>query len=132
MNSADCLLGKMKRKRFTGPQGSLAGALRAIELLAGLLSWRRSTILGLEDPAVVNLVARQSDATGTSGTRPREEGSTTAWNVLCRRYLQPETGPRAVYMVQDTPTSCHWEQAFSPDGGKTWETSWVQDITQVR
>ena len=27
-----------------------------------------------------------------------------------------------------TPTSCHWEQAFSPDGGKTWETNWVQDL----
>ena len=26
-----------------------------------------------------------------------------------------------------TPTSCHWEQAFSPDAGKTWETNWVQD-----
>ena len=31
-----------------------------------------------------------------------------------------------------TPTSCHWEQAYSPDGGKTWETNWVQDITRVR
>lgn len=24
-----------------------------------------------------------------------------------------------------TPTSCHWEQAFSPDGGRTWETNWI-------
>jgi hypothetical protein len=31
-----------------------------------------------------------------------------------------------------TPTSCHWEQAYSPDGGKTWETNWVQDIIRVR
>jgi hypothetical protein len=31
-----------------------------------------------------------------------------------------------------TPTSCHWEQSASPDGGKTWETNWVQDITRVR
>jgi len=31
-----------------------------------------------------------------------------------------------------TPTSCHWEQAYSPDGGKTWETNWAQDITRVR
>src|ERR1700746_3520751 len=31
-----------------------------------------------------------------------------------------------------TPTSGHWEQADSPDGGKTWETNWVQDITRVR
>ena len=31
-----------------------------------------------------------------------------------------------------TPTSCHWEQAYSQDEGKTWETNWVQDITRVR
>lgn len=30
-----------------------------------------------------------------------------------------------------TPTSCHWEQAYSPDGGKTWETNWEQDITRI-
>jgi len=32
---------------------------------------------------------------------------------------------------QITPTSAHWEQAFSPDGGKTWETNWKMDITRV-
>jgi hypothetical protein len=31
-----------------------------------------------------------------------------------------------------TPRSGHWEQAYSPDGGKTWETNWVQDIVRVR
>jgi hypothetical protein len=31
-----------------------------------------------------------------------------------------------------TPTSCHWEQAFSPDGGKTWETNWLQDLVRVQ
>jgi hypothetical protein len=30
-----------------------------------------------------------------------------------------------------TPTSCHWEQAFSPDGGKTWETNWVQELKRA-
>ena len=30
------------------------------------------------------------------------------------------------------PTSCHWEQADSPDAGKTWETNWVQDIKRGR
>jgi len=24
-----------------------------------------------------------------------------------------------------TETSCKWEQAFSEDGGKTWETNWI-------
>lgn len=27
-----------------------------------------------------------------------------------------------------TPTSCHWEQAFSEDGGTTWETNWIMDL----
>jgi hypothetical protein len=31
-----------------------------------------------------------------------------------------------------TPTSCHWEQAESPDGGKTWETDWIQDLKRVQ
>lgn len=31
-----------------------------------------------------------------------------------------------------TPASCHWEQAYSPDGGKTWETNWVQDIRRAQ
>lgn len=31
-----------------------------------------------------------------------------------------------------TPTSCHWEQAFSPDAGKSWETNWVMDFKRER
>lgn len=27
-----------------------------------------------------------------------------------------------------TATSCHWEQAFSTDGGRTWETNWITDF----
>ena len=33
---------------------------------------------------------------------------------------------------QITPTSCHWEQAESIDGGKTWETDWIQDLKRVQ
>ena len=29
-----------------------------------------------------------------------------------------------------TPTSCQWEQAFSADGGKTWETNWIMELTR--
>jgi hypothetical protein len=28
-------------------------------------------------------------------------------------------------------TTCRWEQAFSTDGGKTWETNWVMDNTRL-
>ena len=31
-----------------------------------------------------------------------------------------------------TATSAQWEQAFSPDGGKTWETNWHMDFERVR
>ncbi len=30
-----------------------------------------------------------------------------------------------------TPNSCHWEQAFSADGGKNWETNWTMDFTRT-
>ncbi len=29
-----------------------------------------------------------------------------------------------------TETSCRWEQAFSADGGKTWETNWIMEFVR--
>lgn len=30
-----------------------------------------------------------------------------------------------------TANSCHWEQAFSTDGGKTWEINWINDFERI-
>lgn len=30
-----------------------------------------------------------------------------------------------------TANSCHFEQAFSDDGGRTWETNWIADDTRI-
>jgi hypothetical protein len=30
-----------------------------------------------------------------------------------------------------TPTSCRWHQAFSRDGGQTWEDNWFMDWTRL-
>jgi hypothetical protein len=32
---------------------------------------------------------------------------------------------------QITDRSAHWEQAFSPDGGATWETNWMMDFERA-
>lgn len=31
-----------------------------------------------------------------------------------------------------SPDSCHWEQAFSEDGGKSWETNFIWDLTRQK
>jgi hypothetical protein len=37
------------------------------------------------------------------------------------------------FVISDiTPTSCRFEQAFSADGGKTWEVNWVATDTRVK
>lgn len=33
---------------------------------------------------------------------------------------------------QITPNTAHWEQAYSGDGGRTWETNWIQDVRRVK
>jgi hypothetical protein len=30
-----------------------------------------------------------------------------------------------------TPTSARWEQAYSPDAGKTWETNWQMEFERA-
>jgi hypothetical protein len=30
-----------------------------------------------------------------------------------------------------TPTTCRWEQAFSDDGGKTWEVNWIMEFRRT-
>ncbi|GGA41012.1 hypothetical protein [Dyella nitratireducens] len=33
---------------------------------------------------------------------------------------------------QITPNTAHWEQAYSGDDGRTWETNWIQDVRRVK
>ena len=51
-------------------------------------------------------------------------------------YDQEEFEGRSIivrYVWSDvTPTSAHFEQSFSADGGKTWEANWISTITRVK
>jgi hypothetical protein len=40
---------------------------------------------------------------------------------------------RVRFVISDVkPDSAHFEQAFSADGGKTWETNWIADDVRVK
>lgn len=51
-------------------------------------------------------------------------------------YDQEAFNGRAIFVrfvISDiTADSCHFEQAFSDDGGKTWEVNWVATDTRIR
>ena len=51
-------------------------------------------------------------------------------------YDQEPLDGRAIlvrFVISDiTPNSCHFEQAFSDDGGKTWEVNWIATDTRVK
>jgi hypothetical protein len=37
------------------------------------------------------------------------------------------------FIISDiTPDSCHFEQSFSDDGGKTWESNWIATDTRTK
>ena len=52
------------------------------------------------------------------------------------RILQPRASTRARRSTRASsgpaspPPACRWEQALSPDGGKTWETNWIMEMTR--
>ena len=50
-------------------------------------------------------------------------------------FAQETLNGRAIlvrFVISDiTPTSCRFEQAFSDDGGKTWEINWIATDTRV-
>ena len=33
--------------------------------------------------------------------------------------------------THETPDTARWEQSFSADGGATWETNWIMDMTRA-
>jgi hypothetical protein len=51
-------------------------------------------------------------------------------------YDQETLNGRAIlvrFVISDiTPDSCRFEQAFSDDGGKTWEVNWIATDTRVK
>jgi len=100
------------------PDGPWRGAsLRSFDPATGQWSiwWLDSRMpLGPLDPPVRG---RFRDGTGTFLAEDTFEGEPIVVRFIWSRI---------------TPESCRWEQAFSADGGTTWETNWEMDFTRVR
>ena len=51
-------------------------------------------------------------------------------------FSQETLGSRAIFVrfviSEITTDSCHFEQAFSDDGGRTWEVNWIATDTRVK
>jgi hypothetical protein len=99
---------------FRFPDGSYGATLRLFEPAAQqwTLYWAASYIGMLLPP----VVGRFTDGEGRFYGTDHHEG------VPIRiRYVWSEI----------TPTSARWEQAFSADGERTWETNWIMEFTRV-
>ncbi|MEU4644827.1 hypothetical protein [Micromonospora sp. NPDC023814] len=100
---------------ITFPTRGFSGAtVRIFDPAAGTWSiyWMNSRRGVLELPPVVG---RFTDGVGTFFADDVDEGRP----IRCRFVWSGVTA-----------TSCRWEQAFSTDGGRTWETNWTMDFTR--
>src|ERR1039458_2082280 len=93
---------------------------------------------------------KQSQPAGTYVLRPRVVIQTPNWSQKHARrqpigefkngrgeFFDQETlngrGIFVRFVISDiTPDSCRFEQAFSEDGGKTWEVNWIATDTRVK
>jgi hypothetical protein len=99
------------------PAGRVVGfTLRLFDPQTRLWSiyWASTTQSGPHGPLVPQ-VGRFEDGRGEFYDR-----ETLAGRSIFVRYLWTTSGPGA----------CRWEQAFSPDGGRTWETNWIADFSR--
>jgi hypothetical protein len=95
--------------------GFIGMSFRLFDPATGLWSiyWADSRRPGRLDPPVVGSFA------GDSGVFEGED--TLRGQPICMRFT---------WSGVTTPTP-RWEQAFSGDGGETWETNWVMDFTRA-
>lgn len=127
-NEWETFSGTCKARLVLGGQGNVddnvlempGGTYRAVTLRSFDPNTKTWSIWWLDshrphelDPPVVGSFR---DGTGTFLTKDTFNG-----RPILVRYIWSEI----------TPDSAKWQQAFSDDGGKTWETNWVMEFQRV-
>jgi hypothetical protein len=98
------------------PSGRIRGlALRLYDPSARqwTIHWSSSATGRLDHP----MVGEFRDGRGEFGGRDEIEGRTIATRFI---------------WTSSSPNACRWEQAFSADGGATWETNWIMEFTRAQ
>jgi hypothetical protein len=133
----------------------LANSHEWIEFAGTSIVWKVMGGYGTMDDNVLELPAGTYRAAGLRAFDPKS-GQWSIWWLDSRMPLGPLDPPvrghfrdgvgtffsdelfngrpiRVRFTWSDiTPTTCHWEQAFSTDGGATWEPNWVMDFKRVQ
>jgi hypothetical protein len=107
-------LGNFDEVTFEMPAGRVVGVtLRIFDPQTRLWSiyWASST----HGVLVAPMVGRFENGRGEFYDRETFEGRS-----IFSRFIWTSSGADA----------CRWEQAFSADGGRTWETNWTADFTR--
>jgi hypothetical protein len=108
-------LGNIDEYQINLPDGPYVGStLRLFNPATGLWSlyWMDSRNPGLDPP----VVGAFNEGRGLFFGDDRFEGK-----PIRLRFIWSDI----------TSSSCRWEQAFSTDGGKTWETNWTMALNRI-
>jgi len=108
-------LGNIEENTMERTSGRLEGvALRLYDPLTQQWSiyWADSVSLVLQPPTIGGFVERRGEFYDQELFEGRAIFSRLIWSDI-------------------TANSCRWEQAFSADGGRSWETNWTMEFTRA-
>jgi hypothetical protein len=93
----------------------------------------RGVTLRLFNPETQQWSIYWADSTGNGLGAPMVGEFTQGRGVFydCEPFEGKRIFSRFIW-THDSPDSCRWEQAFSADGGATWETNWIMESTRIQ
>lgn len=107
--------GNLEETAIGSPRGAYQGAALRLydpEARTWSIYWMDSRYPGLDTP----VVGRFENGIGRFYGDERLDGRTVQLRLM---------------WIPVSVTECRWEQAYSADGGVSWETNWIMEFTRV-
>ena len=114
-----------KNRSFTAGRAAMVAALIASGATAAIIACAR-TAPEHKEPT------KMAESKPNGGAPHDWDFLIGSWNVKHRRLKARLAGSTVRFVWSKiTANSAHWEQAFSADGGATWETNWHMDFARA-